>query len=137
MVPEHAEAIHACRARWWEMFSGPIPETEAAIEAAHARGVPQFGLSNISHETLKETMVLSPAFRRLSAVVASGLEGVMKPDPAIYRLASERFGFAPEELLFIDDSAANVAAAQALGFHTHHFREPAGLASVLKAQDLI
>ena len=65
----------------------------------------QYGLSNISHETLETTLAMSPAFGRLAGVVASGLEGVMKPDPAIYRLTCERFGLAPEEILFIDDSA--------------------------------
>src|SRR5688572_3488231 len=53
--PEYAEAIHAWESRWWEMFSGAVPETEAVIEALHARGVPQYGLSNISHETLEGT----------------------------------------------------------------------------------
>jgi 2-haloacid dehalogenase/putative hydrolase of the HAD superfamily len=134
--PEHAEAITAWRTRWWEMFSGPIPETEAAIEAAHAAGVPQFGLSNISHETLAGTMALSPAFGRLQAVVASGLEGVMKPEPAIYQLACERFGLAPEEMMFVDDSAANVAGARALGFHVHHFTDPAALGPALRAHGL-
>jgi HAD superfamily hydrolase (TIGR01509 family) len=119
------------------MFSGPVPETEAAIERAAAAGVPQFGLSNISHETLAGTMALSPAFGRLRAVVASGLEGVVKPEPAIYHLACERFGFAPDEMLFIDDSAANIAGAQALGFHVHHFTDPGALAPALAAQGLL
>jgi 2-haloacid dehalogenase len=28
-------------------------------------------------------------------------------------------------MLFIDDNAANIAAADALGWHTHHFRDDA------------
>src|SRR4029079_13796188 len=38
--PEHREAILAWDARWDEMFDGPIPESEAAVESLHARGVP-------------------------------------------------------------------------------------------------
>ena len=135
--PRHAAAIWAWSRRWAEMFSGPIPETEAAIEALHARGTPQFGLSNISHETLASTMAMSPAFARLDGVIASGLEGVIKPDPAIFRLATERFGYAPAECLFIDDGPHNVAAAQALGFDVHHFTDPAGLAPALQARGLL
>jgi FMN phosphatase YigB (HAD superfamily) len=135
--PDHEDAIWAWHRRWDEMFSGAIPETEAAIEALHARGVPQFGLSNISHETLDSTLAMSPAFGRLSGVVASGIEGVMKPDPAIYRLCCERFGFDPADFLFVDDSARNIQAAEAMGFDVHHFADPAELAPALARRGLI
>ena len=135
--PQHEAEIWAWHRRWDEMFSGGIAETEAAIEALHARCVPQYGLSNISHETLEATLVMSPAFARLSGVVASGLEGVMKPDPAIFHLCCERFGLAPADFLFVDDSARNIAAAEALGFDTHHFTDPASLAPALSARGLI
>ena len=135
--PQQEAEIWAWHRRWDEMFSGPIEETEAAIEALHARGVPQYGLSNISHETIDSTLAMSPAFRRLAGFVASGRELVMKPDPAIYRLVCERFGLAPADLLFVDDSAKNIAAAQALGFDVHHFTDPAALRPALEARGLI
>lgn len=135
--PQHEPHIRAWHERWSEMFSGPIAETEASIEALHARGVPQYGLSNISHETLDSTLAMSPAFGRLSGVVASGFEGVMKPDPAIYRLCCERFGLAPEDFFFVDDSEKNIAAARALGFDTLHFTDPAALRPALEARGLL
>lgn len=135
--PHHEAEIRAWHERWDEMFSGPIEETETAIEALHARGVPQFGLSNISHETVDSTLVMSPAFGRLADFVASGREGVMKPDPAIFELACARFGHAPAELLFVDDSARNIETAGKMGFHTHHFTDPAALAPALRAHGLL
>jgi 2-haloacid dehalogenase/putative hydrolase of the HAD superfamily len=135
--PQHEDAIWAWHRRWDEMFSGAIPETEAAIEALAARGVPQYGLSNISHETLESTMAMSPAFGRLAGVVASGVERVLKPDPAIFRIACERFDLAPADVLFIDDSARNIAAAQALGFDVHHFTDPADLHPALARRGLL
>jgi 2-haloacid dehalogenase/putative hydrolase of the HAD superfamily len=135
--PHHEAEIRAWHERWDEMFSGPIPETEAAIEALHAAGVPQFGLSNISTETVESTRALSPAFTRLKDVIVSGAERLTKPDPAIYRLAAQRFGHAPAEMLFIDDSAANIAAAAAEGFDTHHFTDPAALRPALEARGLL
>lgn len=135
--PHHEAAIRAWHERWDEMFSGPIAETEAAIEALHARGVPQYGLSNISHETVDSTLVMSPAFGRLSGFVASGFEGVMKPDPAIFHLLCDRFGHAPGDLLFVDDSARNIATADRLGFHVHHFVDPAVLRPALEAHALL
>jgi len=135
--PGYEDEIRAWHERWAEMFSGPIPETEAAIEALHARGVPQYGLSNISHETIDSTLAMSPAFARLAGLVASGRERVMKPDPAIYRIVCERFGLVPAEILFVDDSAANIAAARDLGFDVHHFTDPAALRPALESRALL
>ena len=135
--PEHAEAIWAWKHRWGEMFSGPIPETEAAIAALHAAGVKQYALTNMSHETEDVTFAMSPAFGLLDGRIVSGREGVMKPGAAIFELICARFGFAPSDALFIDDSAGNIAAAEALGFHTHHFTDPAALRPALEGLGLL
>ena len=135
--PEYAEQIHAWETRWWEMFSGPIPETEAAIEALHAAGVPQFGVTNMSHETFPGTIAMSPAFGRLQDYVVSAHDGVLKPDPAFYALACERFGLSPGEVLFFDDSAANIASARDFGFDTHHFTDSAAVRAALEARGLL
>jgi 2-haloacid dehalogenase/putative hydrolase of the HAD superfamily len=119
------------------MFSGPIPETEAAIAALADKGVRQYALTNMSHETEAATFAMSPAFGRLDGRVISGKVGVMKPDPAIFRLTAARFGFAPPDALFVDDSAGNIAAAAALGFRTHHFTDPASLRPALEACGLL
>jgi len=135
--PHHEREILAWHQRWDEMFSGAIPESEAAIEALHARGVPQFGLSNISTETIESTRAMSPAFGRLSDVIVSGAVRLIKPDPAIFRLACRRFDYAAEDLLFIDDSPANIKAAAAPGFDTHLFDDPAALRPALEARGLL
>ena len=135
--PHHAAAIAAWRDRWGEMFSGPIPETEAAIEALHARGVPLYGLTNMAVETFADTMAMSPATRRFSDVVVSGHETVMKPDRRIFQIACERAGLTPPDFLFVDDSAANIEAARAMGFHVHHFTDPAALRPDLERRGLL
>ena len=135
--PEQADAIHAWETRWWEMFSGPIPETEAAIEALHAAGVPQYGLTNMSHETFDGTIAMSPAFARLGGYVVSAHERVMKPDPALYAIACDRFGLAPADVLFFDDSEKNVLSARAFGFDVHHMTDPAGVRPALEARGLL
>ena len=42
-------------------------------------------------------------------------EGVRKPDPRIYAIASERLGVSPAEIVFLDDLPENVDAARACG----------------------
>jgi FMN phosphatase YigB (HAD superfamily) len=135
--PEYADEIEAWEIRWWDMFSGAIPETEAAIEALHDASVPQYVLSNMSTETFDGTFAMSPAFGRIADQVISGREGVIKPDPAIFQLACERFGLTPGDALFVDDGARNTDAAKALGFHVHHFTDPAALRPALEAAGLL
>lgn len=48
--------------------------------------------------------------------VFSGDVQLIKPDPAIYALLESRYALAPARTVFIDDLAANVAAAQARGW---------------------
>lgn len=135
--PEFTEEILDWERRWPEMFSGAIPETEAAIEALAARGVAQFGLSNMSHEVLDQITGLSPSFRHLGDIVISAETAIMKPDPRIYAQACERFGVRPQQALFIDDSARNIDGAAVLGFHVHHFADPAALRPALEGFGLL
>ena len=55
-------------------------------------------------------------------VISSAVVGIAKPDEAIYRMAAERLGLAPEECVFIDDLDTNVEAAKAAGMAGVHFR---------------
>ena len=55
-------------------------------------------------------------------MVISAEEHLMKPDPAIYRLALERLEVQPEEAVFVDDREENVQAARSLGIHGIRYR---------------
>jgi 2-haloacid dehalogenase/putative hydrolase of the HAD superfamily len=135
--PAHAEAIAAWWDRWWEMFDGVIPETEAAIAELAARGVPQFGLTNMSTEVWPGVKAMSSAFDHWVDVVVSGAEACAKPERRIFDLACARSGFAPQEMLFVDDSPANIEAAQSLGFFVHRFGDPAALRPALERHGLL
>jgi len=53
-----------------------------------------------------------------AAVIDSRIVGVHKPDPAIFRLALDAMGVAPEHTLHIGDTpAADVVGARAAGIH--------------------
>jgi putative hydrolase of the HAD superfamily len=49
--------------------------------------------------------------------VMSAQVGCIKPNPRIFRLALDRLGLPPAEVLFVDDGPENVVAARALGLH--------------------
>jgi putative hydrolase of the HAD superfamily len=56
-----------------------------------------------------------------AAAILSHEVGCEKPKAEIFRLAAAAHGCGPKDCLFVDDLAANVEAAQALGFLTHLF----------------
>ena len=59
---------------------------------------------------------LMPVDELFEHVIDSCVEGVRKPNSAIFELALERMGSPPlEQTLFLDDYPANVEAARALG----------------------
>lgn len=53
------------------------------------------------------------------AVYTSYREGVMKPDPAFFRIVMMKEGIMPCNTLFLDDGPRNVAAASQLGIATY------------------
>lgn len=119
------------------MVPGEVPGSVALLEALRTAGVPLFAITNFSAEKFALTQARFPFLRGFRDVVVSGAERLLKPDPAIYRLLLERNGLAAARCLFIDDSAKNVAGAQAVGMHAHHFRDAAGLADALRAHGLL
>ncbi len=120
--PEHEVLIRVWGARFIDSIGPMVPGMAELVRDLDEAGVPLFALTNFSAEFWppfheRESALFAP-FRD---ILVSGAEGLVKPDPAIYRLALDRFGLAPQEALFIDDRAENVSAAQALGMHGHLF----------------
>ena len=81
-----------------------------------------------------------PWRERAEAYLACGVDALFIEalrTPEQMALACERFGLAPSEVLFFDDSEWNVRAAAAFGFDVHHFTDPAALRPALEARGLL
>lgn len=129
--PEYAYHLDAYATRFNETIPGPMPGSCEILEELAARDVPLFAITNFGAEFWAGFRPTLPVFEHFRDVVVSGEEKVLKPDPAIYRLALDRFGLAEGEGLFIDDSLPNVEAARANGFHAHHFTDAPALRAEL------
>lgn len=129
--PEFSDEILAFDSRFSEMLGEPIPETMAVIEELETLGIPQYALTNMPTEKAQMVFDHIPAFRHMRDVVISGVENLVKPDPAIYRLALGRMGREAHEVFFTDDNALNIEAAEKLGFVTHLFDRPETLRPAL------
>jgi 2-haloacid dehalogenase len=132
--PEHAALIDAYGMRFNETIPGPVPGSLELVERLDAAGVPLFAITNFGHDFWEGFRPTQPIFDRFRDIIVSGTEKLMKPDPAIYRLAIERFGIDPAGALFIDDVAANVAGAESVGIAGHRFQNAAMLERDLLAR---
>jgi HAD superfamily hydrolase (TIGR01509 family) len=93
----------------------PMPGAVELVRACHAAGL-TLGVASSSGIDEIHTVLTSLGIIDLFAALTSGKEVPQsKPDPAIYRLACERLGVAPEEAVALEDSGPGVAAARAAG----------------------
>ena len=132
--PEHAALIDAYAARFNETIPGPVPGSLELVEQLDAAGVPLFAIINFGHEFWEGFRPTQPVFDRFRDIIVSGTERLMKPDPAIYALAIDRFGIDPAGALFVDDVAKNVAGAESVGIAGHRFVDAATLERDLVAR---
>ena len=122
--PHYHSEIRAFWERWEEMVPGAIEGTVAILSELKERETPLYALTNWSHETFPIARPRFPFFEWFDGIVVSGEIGLIKPDARIYHHLLERFGLAAGDCVFIDDSAANVAGAEAVGITGLHFQSP-------------
>lgn len=81
----------------------PYPDTVSVLNGLRTAGIPVAVVSNIAWD-------IRNVFRRhgvedlVDEFVLSYVEGVVKPDPKIFRIACQRLGVAPEEARMVGDS---------------------------------
>jgi 2-haloacid dehalogenase len=136
--PEQAELIRAYDERWVETCGGPLHETVEVLEELQSKGIPTYALTNFSAEkwpVAVERYDFLHAFD--DAVVVSGVEGVVKPDPEIYRILLNRFGLDPASTFFTDDVEGHVRAARAVGMRAEVFVDGATMRRQLVDANLL
>jgi HAD superfamily hydrolase (TIGR01509 family) len=136
--PDYAAHISAWGDRFGETISDPVAGVHAIVEALDARGVPLFAITNFSADFWAPFRAREDGFfRRFRDIVVSGEVKMLKPDPAIYFLALDRFGLRADEALFVDDRKINVEGAEAVGMHAHLFTGADDLRKRLESEGLL
>ncbi|MCK9793560.1 HAD family phosphatase [Isoptericola sp. 4D.3] len=117
-------------------LTGPVPGSAALVDELRAAGLRLLGLTNWSAELFEHAAPAAPATRLMDDVVVSGRVGLAKPDPAIFAHLVATHDVDPSRTVFVDDSPANVAAAESLGFRTVRFTDTPALRAALSALGL-
>lgn len=114
-------ALHGCtpevaRAYLWEAIDRqePVRATERLVGELKRAGYRLYVLSNMSREFI-DFLRRADVYALFDGEVVSCEEGTVKPEPRIYRILLDRYGLDPAQTLFIDDRAANIAAAREAG----------------------
>lgn len=118
----------------WIDLKPTVHEGVAVLHACKAHGKKTYVLSNYHDGAFAYVEAHNDFFRLFDGFVVSSREKLWKPDPAIYRALTDRFGLAPERTLFIDDTPANVTAALQLGWQGICLNRPGKLAAFFQVE---
>ena len=135
--PQYAALIEAYHTRFNETIPGPVEGTLEIVSALVDLKVPIFAITNFGAEFWDMFRPTQPIFDHFGDIIVSGVEKLVKPDPAIYALALDRFGLKPGEAIFVDDNHDNVVSARNNGFAAHHFTDAAKLRTELTSLHLL
>lgn len=99
-------------------FHGLVVKRDYAIpwiQELKERGFQVYYLSNFSRKAHRECADALDFIPYTDGGILSYMDQVIKPDQAIYELLMSRYGLAPEESVFLDDTPRNVEAARSAG----------------------
>jgi putative hydrolase of the HAD superfamily len=121
---DHARAVLLEEFEKGDVWTREIPGAREALAALAATGVRLAVVSN-ADGTVEAQLRADGICQvgpgpgvEVGAVLDSGVVGVGKPDPAIFHLALDALGVAPEHAVHVGDTpAADVAGARAAGVH--------------------
>ena len=116
LFPDFAEPLDMFITHWEETLPDEMPGMKKLVQ--QLLDDPRyniFGLTNWSMETFPLARKKFPILQMIDKFIVSADVHLVKPDPAIFRLALERFGIDAADTTFIDDNPANVEAAKQMG----------------------
>jgi 2-haloacid dehalogenase len=136
--PHYKTQIEAYYGRWAEMLSGSIQETVVILEELLAKpNLKVYALTNWSDQTWPRALELFDFLHKFEGVLVSGIEKLIKPDPAIYELILSRYQIERSTALFIDDNLGNVEGSWAVGLPAVRFESSAQLRAFLVEKGIL
>lgn len=135
--PEWRTEIRDWHDNWIQLATPPIAHSVRLLRALRSNEVAVFSLTNFGVESFAYAQSHYDFLKEFDRDYVSGQMQVIKPDPKIYTMLEQDCGVAPENLLFTDDRADNIAVAANRGWQTHLFEGPQGWADRLVEANLL
>ncbi len=102
-----------------------MPASVALLSRLRRAGQPMYFLSNMPGPVADVLERKNEFIGWFAGGMFSARVGLIKPEPAIFEMAVQRFGVPAQELVFIDDHGPNVLAARAAGWQALQFVDAA------------
>lgn len=118
-----------------EIFASldPVEGTERLMRRLADSGYRLFALTDNVHEIVAHLQERYDFWPLFEGVANSADIGVLKPDQRIYRHLLETHELCPQDSVFLDDVAANIDGAKAVGMHGFVFTTAAQAESNLRS----
>ena len=112
---DEVRRLEALDAAQWSHLN---PKTLAVLETLKGEGAQLALLSNMPPELARRYVAAKTWPGYFSRRYFSGELRLLKPDPRIFEHVAADLEAEPQDIVFIDDNAANISTAQELGFRT-------------------
>ncbi len=132
----HVDCDATAAVQQWSRPAGAVVQPVLALIRRCRRRVPVILVTNATSR-LQHDLAALDLVKEFDHVINSSVVGVAKPAAGIFAAALAAVDVAADEAFFVDDSAANVSAAQQLGLHAHHFQTVDGLQQSLSDHQLL
>jgi len=127
---DHVQHVVEFETRMWLRVNPQALELAREIKAG---GIRTAILSNMPHDLLGELRKSFAWLDEFEVQIWSCEHGVVKPDPAIYRLCLNALGCEPHRTLFFDDRPNNVEGARLAGMKAHLFESAEQAAAIVRS----
>lgn len=115
----------------------PIEDMQKLVTWAHENY--QIGLLSNIMPGLIDSLLAQKILPNINydVVIDSSVVRAIKPDPKIYQIAQEKAGVQSAEILLVDDSRANIVAAEKAGWHVLWFDDYRPAESVARVRSAL
>lgn len=117
---------------WFERDSMIDEAVLQDVRALKTKGIAVFLATNQEHRRARYLMANVGLKDEVDGIIYSAAIGAKKPSPAFFETAERQSGFGAEEIVFVDDTKANVEAARERGWTAQHWTEGQRLSALLK-----
>jgi 2-haloacid dehalogenase len=111
-------ANKALKAKYLEAYLSldAYPDARTTLTALKARGLKTAILSNGAPAMLAAAVTAAKLDSQLDAVLSVDAIRMFKPRPEVYRMACDRLGAGPADIVFVSSNRWDVMGARAVGF---------------------
>lgn len=96
----------------------PVPDVVELIQQLKQHGYICYALSNMPVDVFHSLFEEHGFWHLFDDIIISGQVKMSKPEPEIFKFVLDKHNLTAEQCIFLDDSKANVDAADKLGFTT-------------------